>query len=47
MPFACMTQAETDLTTAGFSPQTLRREYMAHGIDLETVHALSRFILGL
>ena len=47
LPFACMTQAEDDLATAGFSPQTLRREYMAHGIDPETVHTLNRFIASL
>ncbi len=47
VPFECMTQAEADLTTAGLSPQTLRREHMAHGIDPETLHTLDHFIASL
>jgi len=42
-----MTQAETDLTEAGFTPQTLLRPDMAHGIDPETVRTLAGFIAGL
>ena len=47
VPFASMTQAEVDLTKAGFPPQILRREHMAHGIDSETARTLNRFIADL
>ena len=47
VPFACMTQAEADLKKGGFAPKTLRRDYMAHGIDSETLHALKDFIASL
>ena len=47
VPVACMTEAEDDLKNAGLKPQTLQREHMAHGIDVETIHALARFISRL
>jgi len=47
VPFASMMQAEADLKKAGFPPQILRREHMAHGIDPETCRTLNRFIANL
>lgn len=47
VPVGCMTQAASDLQAAGFSPQTMRREHMAHGIDPQTVDSLAGFISSL
>ena len=47
VPVDCMTQAASDLQAAGFSPQTMRREHMAHGIDPQTVDSLASFITSL
>ena len=47
VPADCMTKAETDLRVAGFQPQPLYREHMAHGIDQVTVEQLAAFISAL
>ena len=47
VPFAFIKQAEADLKKVGLTPETLHREHMAHGIDPETIDALTRFIAGL
>ena len=47
VPFACITDTETELKKVGLKPQTLQREHMAHGIDPETIEALGRFIHSL
>ena len=47
VPAECMTRAEADLTAAGFSPQSVYRPDMAHGIDPVTVGWLADFLSGL
>lgn len=47
VPVSCMAQAASDLQAAGFHPQTLRRETMAHGIDPQTTDSLAGFISSL
>lgn len=47
VPVAAMTQAETGLRAAGFAPQTLRRDQMAHGIDAQTTDRLASFLAAL
>ena len=44
VPVQGLTAAEAGLSAAGFSPQTLIRPDMAHGIDGETVRALAGFL---
>lgn len=44
VPVLSMTQAEASLQQAGFTPQSLLREQMAHGIDQVTVDGLARFL---